>query len=147
MYAESTWKVNSACTARTMATACGILHHAYMATDRKPHFLREHRKAKGLTLEQVAERIELLSLARRDDPGSRPKTMTHATLSRIERGKLPYNQPLLEMLAEIYGTDAASLIIRNPERGDALWTIWDQLQPVERDQLAEMAKVLHRRAG
>lgn len=108
----------------------GALFHAVrMAKERNSrHFLRAWRKKKGLTLEQVAERIHT----------------THATLSRIERGKLPYNQDLLEILADIYQTDPASLLMRDPEAQDAIWSLWDQLDPPQRNQLVEMGKVLKR---
>ena len=79
------------------------------------HHLRAWRKASGLTLEQAADRVARVSEARADlDAYARPMSMTHATLSRIERGRLPYNQALLEILAEVYRTDRASLIMRDP---------------------------------
>lgn len=108
------------------------------------HFLREWRQSLDLTLEQVAERVNLLSQARADQPNSRPITMTHATLSRIERGQIPYNQHLLELLATIYQTDKASLIMRNPSDPDGIWSIWDTLKPVERQQAVEIIKALRR---
>lgn len=117
-----------------------------MANDRDGpgHFLREWRQKRELTLEQVAERVELLSQARANQPHSRPVTMTHATLSRIERGQIPYNQHLLELLATIYQTDKASLIMRNPNDPDGIWSIWDTLKPVERQQAVEIIKALRR---
>lgn len=92
------------------------------------HFLRQWRKHKGYTLEQVAERIGT----------------THATLSRIERGKLPYNQQLLELLADAYGTDEASLIMRDPSSADAFWSLWETLAPAEKIQAVEVIKALKR---
>ena len=50
-------------------------------------FIRNWRAHRNLTLAQLAQRIGT----------------THATLSRIERGLQPYNQPLLEALAEARG--------------------------------------------
>lgn len=70
--------------------------------------------------------------------------MTHATLSRIERGKLPYNQHLIELLAEIYMTDVASLLMRDPNDPDGLWTIYDALTAPERRQVVEIAKTIKR---
>lgn len=87
----------------------------------------------------------MILAAQRDVVGTgRPKTMTHATLSRIERGLVPYNQYLLELLAEIYGTDAASLIVRDPSDPEGLWQIVDHLTPAQQQQLVELAKVLHK---
>ena len=116
------------------------------ADDAHPgHYLREWRKASGLTLEQAADRVERASEAIADaGPAVRPISMTHATLSRIERGKLPYNQVLLELLARVYKTDCASLIMRDPTEPEGLWSIWGQLRPVERVQALEVLKALHR---
>ena len=124
-----------------------ILHRAHMTRhDSHPgHFLREWRKQSGLTLEQAADRVERASEARVDGgPGTRPISMTHATLSRIERGLLPYSQGLLEVLAEVYRTDRASLIMRDPCDPEGLWSIWEQLKPVERRQAVEVLRALHR---
>ncbi len=113
--------------------------------DHPGHYLRQWRRASGLTLEQAADRIERASEVRADaGPSTRPISMTHATLSRIERGRLPYNQALLEILAQVYRTDRASLIIRDPSDPEGLWTIWEQLRPAERVQAVEVLKALHR---
>lgn len=130
-----------------MAAVLALVHHANMAKKRSGpgHFLREWRKQRDLTLEQVAERVELLSQARCiDDPALRPISMTHATLSRIERGKIPYNQHLLELLAEIYQADAASLIMRDPTETELIYSIWDALSVPERNQAVELLRVLKR---
>ena len=118
-----------------------------MANRRKGpgHFLRQWRKERGLTLEQVSERVELLSAAWADaDADTRPISMTHATLSRIERGKIPYNQHLLELLADIYQADAASLIMRDPTSPDAIYSLWETLRPAERVQAVEVIRALKR---
>jgi transcriptional regulator with XRE-family HTH domain len=125
-----------------------ILHPAHMSRGADAplgHFLRPWRKASGLTLEQAAERVERASEARAAaSPVARPISMTHATLSRIERGRLPYNQVLLELLAQVYRTDPASLLMRDPSDPEGLWSIWGQLAPVERLQAVEVLKALHR---
>lgn len=119
-----------------------------MAADQEAqpgHYFRAWRRANGLTLEQAADRIERASEARPlGAPSVRPIGMTHATLSRIERGKLPYNQVLLELLAQVYRTDRASLIMRDPSDPEGLWSIWEQLKPIERAQAVEVMKALHR---
>ena len=147
MCAWRTFKSTAASTGTGLDRQSDILHHAYMAgVDglHTGHFLREWRKACGLTLEQAAERIERVSEARADaEPGGRPISMTHATLSRIERGRLPYNQLLLEILATVYRTDRASLIMRDPTDPEGLWSIWEQLRPTERVQALAVLKALH----
>ena len=109
------------------------------------HYLRAWRLHNRLTLEQAAERIERVSEQRVGvAPLSRPISMSHATLSRIERGRIPYNQILLEHLAEVYRTDRASLIMRDPSDPEQLWSIWEQLKPVERTRVVEAIKALGR---
>jgi transcriptional regulator with XRE-family HTH domain len=90
--------------------------------------IRAWRTHRSLTLEQLAERVGV----------------THATLSRIERGKQPYNQVLLESLADALGTDVASLLIRNPDDPDGIWSIWDHATRAQRRQLVDIAKTLLR---
>lgn len=105
------------------------------------HYLREWRGDR--TLEQVCEQIEMLAQEERYlRPNGKPVTMTHATLSRIERGLIPYNQLLLEILAEIYGTEPASLIMRNPENTSAPWALADIVRKLSPDKLAQVRAFL-----
>ena len=69
-------------------------------------YLREWRKKKGLTQDQVVARLEL-----HEDP-LLPRT--NASLSRLENGKQPYSQRVLEALADVYGCEAWELIGRDP---------------------------------
>lgn len=64
-----------------------------------PIFLREWRKARGLTL------IELGKLAGVD----------HGNLSKLERGIFPYSQVLLEKLADALGVTPAILLAFSPD--------------------------------
>lgn len=114
----------------------GAVHHLYMAPRVTPRFrrqaiyritfLRQYREKKGLTLEQLADRVGT----------------THATLSRIERGLQPYSQPMLEALAEELDTDPASLIMRDPTDPEGIWSIWDKAQPGERAIIVDIAKTI-----
>ena len=65
-------------------------------------------------------------------------------LGRIEKGQQPYNQDLLEALADLYGCTVADLLMRNPTEPDAIWSIWDQAKPGQRRQIVEVAKTLVR---
>lgn len=91
-------------------------------------FLRAWREHRQKTLEQAADFVD----------------MTHASLSRIERGLQPYNQDILEGLADYYSTDVASLLMRNPTDPEGIWSIWEQAKPGERRQLVEIGKTLIR---
>jgi transcriptional regulator with XRE-family HTH domain len=88
---------------------------------RKQHarwFLKEWRKFRGLTQDQLAERTGL----------SKPY------ISQLERGERQYTQELLERFAEELRCAAPDLIMRDPTDPDGLWSIYDQLTPPERQQ-------------
>lgn len=144
MYARRTVIVNLQCTPGAMERRAGLVHHAYMA--KKPgHFLRAWRNKRDFSLEAVADKVKELSAENAIPTYDGPQlTMTHATLSRIERGLIPYNQHLLAILAEIYSTDEASLIIRDPKDPDGLWSIYDGLTAPQRVQFVEIGKTLKR---
>lgn len=122
--------VNSFCTPADIYGPNRVVHPMYMAVRPRPHyrrtFIRQWRENRGLTLEQLAERLET----------------THATLSRIERGLQPYSQALLEAISEALQTDVASLLMRDPTDPEGMWSVWDQAQPGERRQIVEIAKTL-----
>ena len=81
---------------------CGV--KLFMAPVKKPiharsaHFARHWRDYKGLSQERASEGLDI----------------DRTTLSKIENGKVPYNQDLLEKMALIYGCDPSDLISVNP---------------------------------
>ena len=105
-------------------------------TQRPRHYLRQWRKAAGLTLQAVAERADAIFADRVVAEGEavdlRKIGLHFTTLARIEKFQIPYNEALLEVLAEVYGTDPASLIMRNPADPDGLWSIYDQIPAADR---------------
>lgn len=71
---------------------------------RKGYF-KEWREHRGKTQAQVVGSLEMMG-------GDLPTTA--ASLSRLENGKQPYSQPILEALAEVYDAEPADLIAVNP---------------------------------
>jgi transcriptional regulator with XRE-family HTH domain len=117
--------------------SCGIFSHAAkiraarywgMAKEpiHRPTFIRQWRQHRSLSLDQLAERVP----------------MDKSNLSKVERGILPYNQEMLERLADALMTDPASLLMRDPTRADAIWSIWDSASPGERTQIENVAAAL-----
>ena len=98
---------------------------------RQRTFLREWRKHRGKTLVAVAEQLH----------------MSHSQLSRIERGDQPYNQELLEALADLYMCDVVDLLIRNPTDPEAIWTLMDRAKPADRQRIVAIAEALLKEAG
>lgn len=82
----------------------------------KRHYLKEWRKHRGFTQDQVLER-----LAEIDDP---LLPGTGASLSRVENGKQPYSERLLGALADIYRCEPWELIGRNPEKEGRVIDFW-----------------------
>lgn len=78
---------------------------------RNRHFIAEWRRHRHLSQAALASRLE---------------TST-ATLSRIENGLIPYSQDFIEAAADALNIDPGSLIMRNPEAPDAVWSIADRL--------------------
>ena len=103
-------------------------HNVSMSKGRrfKRTFIREWRKYRGLTLEKVADRLD----------------MTPGHISMLERGQRGYTQETLEAVASALQTDVASLLMRDPTDGDGMWSIWDQAKPGQRRQIVEIAKTL-----
>lgn len=94
---------------------------------RRKTYLREWRKVKpGRTLEMVAAEMN----------------MSQPQLGRIERGDSPYNQDLLEALADLYGCTVADLLMRDPTKPDNIWSIWDYAKPGEKKLIEAAADAI-----
>lgn len=93
------------------------------------HFIREWRKYRHLTLEQLAERIGV----------------THGALSQLERGIVNYTQPMLEALAEAMNCRPGDLVMRNPLTEDAVWSLQEILlraDPEKRRQVFDVVETM-----
>jgi transcriptional regulator with XRE-family HTH domain len=104
-----------------------------MGKERRKTFIRTWRLHRRLSLETVA-----------DAAGT-----TAASLSRIERGIVPYNQDLIESLALIYGCDPAELIARDPSQPARIWSLWERASDDEKARIATVAEAMlnYRPAG
>lgn len=82
------------------------------------HFVREWRKHRGFTQEQLAERIGV----------------SVGLISQLETGRVAYTQSTLEGIADALSTSPASLIMRNPVDDSAIWALEEQLAKATPDQ-------------
>lgn len=89
---------------------------------KRPTFIREWRKHRLLTLERLAERIDV----------------TAGALSQLERGDTGYTQPMLEALAEALSCEPADLIMRPPSAPNGIEAIWSRIAPSDRAKLMPM---------
>ena len=76
-------------------------------------YIKEWRRAKGLSLRRLAERMEAA-------PGG-DLLISHASIGRIEKGQQPDAQPIREARAEALGVSASMLLEVNPDKdGDVV---------------------------
>lgn len=89
-------------------------------------FLREWRKYRGYTQDQLAEMVD----------------MSVSNISQLERATQGYSQEGLERLAEALRCDPAHLLNVDPTRDEAIWSIWERASEGERRQIVEVSKAL-----
>lgn len=94
--------------------------------DRQKTFLREWRDFRGYTLEQAAEMIG----------------MSRENLGKIENRRVPYNQDVLEQLAEAYNCEVSDLLIRDPTEPENIWSIWNNAKQGAKVAIISFAKTL-----
>jgi len=98
-------------------------------------FIANWREYRTLSQEQLAARVE-------DLLGT---SFSTSTLSRIENAKSPYNQRQLEALSVALECSTADLLIRDPLRPDAIWSIYDNLRkatPAQRERIQRVTDAL-----
>lgn len=103
--------------------------------DRQRHFLKEWRKVRGLTQEQLAERLGT----------------SRSNYGRIEKREVPYNQDILEAAAEALGggLTAADLLDRNPlDDGEReAWRLLKEMKPEQRQRALRVLAALAEEAA
>lgn len=89
-------------------------------------YIRQWRKFRKLTLEKLAERIDV----------------TAGALSQLERGETGYTQPMLEALAEELRCDPADLITRDPAHDASILLLWSKIPEMGRARALSVLKAL-----
>jgi len=87
-------------------------------------FLKEWREHRHLTQEQLADRIGM----------SRPM------VSKIERGLNPYSQAFLEAVAEALMCEPVDLLVRDPSKPEAIWSVWDSIPAADKPRAIAILK-------
>ncbi len=106
-------------------------HAEPSAMRRQRHFVRAWRKYRGLTQEQLADRIGV----------------SGSNISLLESGKQNYTQRILEELALALGTSPASLLAEDPADQTGAWQIMEKLRllsPTARRQAIAILDALAR---
>lgn len=150
VYAKRTNRVKPDCTSDVLYVDNGYVHVMYMAVTKakkviprpkgsrfQPTFIKQWRDKRDFTQEQLAERVTEYLLERGVTKG-----YTYASIGRLENGKIGYTQLILEAVADALSTDPASLLMRDPSDGTAMWTVWEQALPGERKMIEEQAGIV-----
>lgn len=137
------------CTPGGMEAGLSALHPVYMSKKVRPRFKKsvdlprnffrawrespKNKPGRKITLEEMVERLKEVHGI----------SITHASLSRIERRRQPWGGGLLKALAaELTGGDEASLIMRSPDDPEGMWSIWDKASPGQRAMIVDLAKTV-----
>lgn len=132
------------CTPGVVLSAKGAVHDAYMARKQRqlvksrlrPQYQRTHirawREAKKMSQEKLAQKVgDYLA-----EMGISEKGYTHASIGRIERGLIPYSQPIMEAISDALGVPVQALIAQPPPNPgqvappshDDLLRLWEDVQ-------------------
>lgn len=102
---------------------------------KQPHrrtFIREWREYRNLTQVQLRERVIM--------PSGDPMGQGH--LSKLENGKLPYTQPVLEQIADALNCNPGDLLMRNPLQEDMIWSLWSRLGDAQKRQAYRLIQAI-----
>jgi transcriptional regulator with XRE-family HTH domain len=102
--------------------------------DTKRRYLREWRKFRGKTQEQVVAALEGM-----DDPNL---PSTGASLSRLETGKQSYNERSLAALAAIYDCEPWELLGRDPYKEGEVIDFGAKFSKLDAQQRAQALAIL-----
>jgi len=105
---------------------------------RRRHFIKEWRKFRGLTQEQLAERVGVAI----------------SSISQLETMKQGYSQPTLEAIADALNCEPADLLMRNPGApndpnnpgggGPNIWSIWENLDQPAKNQAIQILETFRK---
>lgn len=99
----------------------------------KKHYIKEWRTKRGLSLRQLASRMEA-------KPGE--ELISFSSIGRIERGTQPYSQPILEALAVALNVKPYMLIEMNPDIDGEVIDLLQRLKGENREKAIEFLKIL-----
>jgi transcriptional regulator with XRE-family HTH domain len=116
---------------RMAKQASGKVRTNFKQPKGRPNFIREWRKFRGYTQEQLAEMV-----------GVNPTMISH-----LETRRHNYTQEMLEAIADALNCLPADLLMRNPQEPEAIWSLWDRANPGERAAIVSMVDGYLRRTG
>jgi len=93
---------------------------------RSRHFIREWRKHRGYSQEELAELVGVST----------------SSISQLETYKQGFTDTTLQALADALACQPGDLLMRNPLDDDAPWSIWDTVKKAAPQKRAEIIAVI-----
>lgn len=90
------------------------------------HFIREWRKHRKMTQEQLAEAIG----------------QTSGAISQLENGLINYTQPTLEAIASALSTSPSNLLGQNPDRESDFAPLLEKAERLEGERRDQVRRIL-----
>ena len=146
LYTGRTAVVKPFCTRGVVLLENGFVHNAYMGKPPRKQqqksrlrplyqrtFIRAWRERREMSQEELAEKVGDYLL----ESGISDKGYSYASIGRIENGRMPYSQPIMEGISQALGVPVATLIAQPPpEEGED--------QPPDQETLVRLWYDVHR---
>lgn len=116
---------------RTLQNPQGLLVQPRFKQPRKRIFLREWRKYRQLTQEQLAARVG----------------WSVGNVSQLEQGKQGYSDEGLALLSDALNCTPGQILDVDPTNDDAIWSLWERAKPGQRQTLLEVAREMVLKTG
>lgn len=112
-------------------------------------FIKPWREYREMSQEELADKVGAYMAER----GITEKGYTHASIGRLENGKMPYKQPIMEAIADALEVTVETLIARPPPRApnepnqDEVAAAWQHGDEDDRAMLVDIARRINKRTG
>jgi transcriptional regulator with XRE-family HTH domain len=103
------------------------------------HFIRQWREKRGISLRKLAAQLEV---ELNGDP-----LVSYASLSRIENGKQPFSEPVLNAIADALRVTRSMLLERNPQKEGHVLDILNKMSPADRERAIRMLELMAQSAA
>jgi transcriptional regulator with XRE-family HTH domain len=91
---------------------------------RRPIYLRQWRRFRNLTQEQLADRVG----------------WSVGNVSQLETGQQGYSDEGLALLAEALNCTPGQILDVDPTDDNAIWSLWERAKPAQRQTILEVAR-------
>jgi transcriptional regulator with XRE-family HTH domain len=103
------------------------------------HYIRQWREKRGISLRKLAARLEV------ELDGE--ELLSYASLSRIENGKQPFSEPVLNAIADALDVTRSMLLEKDPKKEGHALDLLNKMTPANREQAIRMLELFAQSAA